>query len=797
MRNILITIGLCTLISIVSAGQTLFKDAELIYANYRKDVVSPDFRSILPILAKYSGRSNRDVSFASLREAYSKNKYISALLNSYKVKIDGEVLKILKQGKLDSARVANLRDLTIEKRKLDSMFSASKSYLTRIRVRGYYAAVKEFVVPGIAQSLDSTGMVIYLKTDSSQLETRLKEVDAKIKTASSELQKALDAQKAAERIVESLKSVVDGKVSIESVSEFRAVLDPTSTIYLTDHLSGSAETTISQIKVSFSGISQSTLIDGASTFIANRIKQEMKAEFFYRFGDLFKGDQVREISKLFPTTVKLWKSIDHYDQSTFINLLRVAFREDLSGLFFQIPAYLEGRNLADPELMFLVVNTVKSIKSIHSGSSPIATIDQLQVDLANNSQSYKVASAIRYLQIISSSLMEDGQGQGVRAWLTSDRFLNMRNNGDQAKIFLGLIYQRILQHNDLNRSQDVSGFFANIETLYSDYPYFLRTVNTFYRITQTVDDLYESLIIRRKTGQSLSNDDFIQYQLASFDFVRFSIERFGTKFQYQTVKGESISYDLVIGSLQKIYRSCLSNDHASTIFHTFNLLNDMMKSDSSYQTIKSGLNTFLKYGSFVAEIAAATSAEDVSKAIDAIALPVGSYGIKRKSKFNVALNAYPGIVGGFEQLRPDGNKFVGNLGFTAPIGFAFSWGVAKKLTEERKARFGGHKKYSLDGSKFFTYTSFTIFATIFDLGAPVLYRLSSSEGFPEEVRFAQFVSPGVSFIYGLRNTSVSIIGGAQITPELRSFTAGERLPVLRYQMGVVMDLPLFNLKTKG
>jgi hypothetical protein len=83
---------------------------------------------------------------------------------------------------------------------------------------------------------------------------------------------------------------------------------------------------------------------------------------------------------------------------------------------------------------------------------------------------------------------------------------------------------------------------------------------------------------------------------------------------------------------------------------------------------------------FVNDMALAKNAEDVEKAIEAFALPTGSYTIKRKAKFNFSINSFPGLLPAIERpwktsVETDatgpGSSF--SLGFTAPVGFSGAW----------------------------------------------------------------------------------------------------------------------------
>jgi len=88
-------------------------------------------------------------------------------------------------------------------------------------------------------------------------------------------------------------------------------------------------------------------------------------------------------------------------------------------------------------------------------------------------------------------------------------------------------------------------------------------------------------------------------------------------------------------------------------------------------------NRLAKYGSFMANVATAKTADEVAKAIEIAALPVGSSRVKRETIFNVAVNAYVGPFIGYERIRGvDSSGKVNSYGITAPIGVSLSKGYS-------------------------------------------------------------------------------------------------------------------------
>ncbi len=198
--------------------------------------------------------------------------------------------------------------------------------------------------------------------------------------------------------------------------------------------------------------------------------------------------------------------------------------------------------------------------------------------------------------------------------------------------------------------------------------------------------------------------------------------------------------------------------------------------------------TIVKYGTFFSSVAEAKNSDDIEMAIENIALPPGSYSIKRKTICNVAINAYAGIDYNFnlftaEEIHP---LYLSNIGFSAPVGISFSWGY--------KDLFGVFQKKKKQGST-------TIFVSLVDLGALVQFRLGNdtASSVPKKVTFNQVLSPGIFYIYGFRKCPFSLELGADIRPQLaQSFETNLNLTTtqVRFTAGILVDIPLLDVYSK-
>lgn len=231
----------------------------------------------------------------------------------------------------------------------------------------------------------------------------------------------------------------------------------------------------------------------------------------------------------------------------------------------------------------------------------------------------------------------------------------------------------------------------------------------------------------------------------------------------------------------------------------------------------------LKYGTFMANIVQSDSAAEIRSAIEAAALPVGSFTIKRESRWNMSLNAYLGGYYGKEKLNNNSSTELSSwsksYGVWVPIGIAASYGL------------GRHKNCG----------SVSLFLSLIDLGAVVSFRLqnpvsmdttfvaddpmttnmdetnsmktTSSINELPEIQLKNIIAPGIYAVYGIPKVPISIGGGVQRGPQLREITTltevtedgtTTEMPetviessAWRWQLFIAVDIPIVNLFSRS
>lgn len=187
---------------------------------------------------------------------------------------------------------------------------------------------------------------------------------------------------------------------------------------------------------------------------------------------------------------------------------------------------------------------------------------------------------------------------------------------------------------------------------------------------------------------------------------------------------------------------------------------------------------FQRYLPFVTEVAAAETSEDVERALEAAAAPVGSYRAKRvEGRSTVSLNAFVGVQGGVEYVRGvawSADSIQG--GVFAPVGVEMAYGVCEGL-------------------------SLGVFLSLLDLGTLVNFRGEVSDAGNTNVEsepaytFAQVFAPGGYLTLGMSESWPLTFGlGASLVPQLRRVsdaTSSRDAAAFRIGAFLAVDLPIF------
>ena len=199
------------------------------------------------------------------------------------------------------------------------------------------------------------------------------------------------------------------------------------------------------------------------------------------------------------------------------------------------------------------------------------------------------------------------------------------------------------------------------------------------------------------------------------------------------------------------------------------------------------ISKFSTYGVLIANVATAQNSDDVKAAIEASVLPVGSSRIKRHSDWSITANAFVGGFYGkaFYKEQIDGiteKRSIDTFGITAPIGVSFNKG--------NLALFNSRSVLGIN-------------LQLIDLGSLVNFYMQEGDGasLPRDtkIQLGDIIAPGGSISYSIGDTPFTLMGGVQYVPTLSRMetisTNNEFKPLTwRVHIGLVIDIPLFNLK---
>lgn len=757
------------------AAQTIFSDAEEINLAFSKE---KDYKRGFVIIANYLNLPAGSTSIGEIKKALENNRYlldvitpiadrseqerierinalqISDLKRMRDPRID-EALRSLEQFKVNPNLLAEQADLIAEGRRI-SKYLDSIQGMNAESLRGKLPSEK--LIDANIKYLDTLK-----EARLSEINRRLKMIDDEKQAAEKRSNEQLAAIK--ETLVKTRQTDQTIRTTISGIDELQSwEIIP----IITDNPNVPSTTNIT-----VGSVSQTSLIDGAATFVANRIKQEVKAKFFDNFKEEIMGAPGLEI--LFPNTVNLWKAFASYDYSDYLNLFQTSFRQDLSELTFHIPKYLRTVNGADKNLeLDFMIALAESYKFMIEGQSLAAAISSFSrnEEVAWNPQ-FKLGA--RYMAIFSSALRRsDATG---RTWIKRGELTEVLKSEQHSNILLGLMYQRILNANREFRANTTvdNTLLVESETAFKYADNFRKRLNSLIDLFENIDRVQQSLQDKRP----LLKEDLLHLYHFADNIIIYAAESFGNEYLAHRDKIKE-----TLKETEALFDATMRSDYSTLVFGVYRLIEPRIKADSSKRSIR----LFLKYGSFMAQISSAKNAEDVTKALDAAALPVGSYGAKRRNPLTLELSTYPGFLVGAEKAKPE-SGYTGTVGFTAPVGLSLSWPTKKKGASSGAKMFDENRSY--------TGNSITCFVTVVDLAAPVLYRLGhgDAEGLPEEVTISQFISPGISIGHSLSPKSpFYLMAGIQYTPKLREFGT-ELESVARFNLTFAMDIPIFNLFT--
>lgn len=592
--------------------------------------------------------------------------------------------------------------------------------------------------------------------------------------------------------------------------------------------------------------------------------QDDLEDVFFKTDDVFKLPKYRPFIEEFPEVILSLKTIQIIAQ-----IDNQRHPADILGDFKNIPEWEEfNERLSDP-----LYNFYAALQISHMFSQSLRYTsfgDTIELKRINENEE-------RYIIQIDTTLAEaikkpDGSYGNLksirefgknRAWISRQQLNYLIQDPVAFKIYLGLLYQQSINENITykTKSEGTKSFHDvladNKESLYLIRDYLVELIE----LSEEVDNILKE--IKEKEGNrtvvGASKDELHRYINTGIDLIEYATD---VSYLFQ----DAVSFepylniarngnDMYLNLTKKEYAPAVNNlttvlelivlesrknkgaiEQANSLLETqitsaktekkntsrfTDERSDLKKKikgledQRSFEELMSKTSKILKYGTFMANIVQSDSAEEVRAAIEAAALPVGSYTIKRYSRWNFSLNAYLGASYGNEKLRqaPDGKEWSRIVGVHAPIGITCSYGLLR-----------GNGK---------TVGSVSAFLTVLDIGAVTQFRLQNPKeealtisgpadttsidvtqttSFDElpEIKLENIFAPGFYLVYGIASLPISVGGGLQYGPALREINIKQKNEVNQeilttninssawsWRVFIAVDIPLINLYTKS
>ncbi|MBV6426901.1 MAG: hypothetical protein KIPDCIKN_01414 [Haliscomenobacter sp.] len=373
-----------------------------------------------------------------------------------------------------------------------------------------------------------------------------------------------------------------------------------------------------------------------------------------------------------------------------------------------------------------------------------------------------VEMSSRLLACLRISPEESAASFGKNRYLAPDAFRELMRSDRTRDLFLGVVQERLQNLSVQSRLSPRS---------------VAAITSKFIEVAHETERLRDSL-------QALQDrkPQFMDY----FPMVRLAMDLLHTLIENPLTEGDTLFKNLrqlpeITGQTLSMFENVQGERYGSAIFNLVELFRLVSQEDQAssarWQKLRSD---FLLYGSFMANVATAQTAEEVKGALLAAALPPGSSRVKREDAFNLAFNGYLGVTGGREALSNSNaiTKEAYTIGLSMPIGVAVSW----KFKSSQSA-------------------SYSLMFSMLDLGAVASFRLGDQDaGLLPELSFENLVAPGAYFLLNVPRSPFSLGFGSQYGPRARKITLTNgletRSSAWRWLLFAGVDVPIFNFATQ-
>ncbi len=538
-----------------------------------------------------------------------------------------------------------------------------------------------------------------------------------------------------------------------------------------------------------------TAIDGLSRFLAKRIKQELTVYTITQIKSLLEGKEtsITYFKTLMPkTTAYLEKLGPSQGAQYFPNEIRQFIAHDLSHILDQKEALeagpLKGLIESQPQLK-IALEGLEIIPMLSKAKYPIDVLkalgnqSYLQAWKKEDVQTKKsqVANSINMVVLLANSLTIIEGGEPRFAGM--DFFNTYFDDDVFYKLFIGFL--RVQNDRDnyqiKYKTGDLASALAEITGKDIDRAQMNSITHSLRHVGEEAELVYtKALEIRRskKAGGGVGADTvytFVNALISTMEHLAQASDVFaglngsdGNGLMYSVLT----DYFVTARKSNEVFYEIQQKNYALALNQLLEWCCEIRANEGACQEASLKLTKLI---SLINDLTLSEDEEDVEKAIEAFAMPQGSYAVKRAAKRDFSINAYPGLLIGLDRSPQAANKNGFAVGFTAPIGLSFS---------------GSDTGYSHG-----------VFLSLIDIGALTRLRLDSANNTTllPEFSFKNIFAPGVYYSLGIKNTPFGLNIGVQYGPELKEIRPdgqSEFYESFRVGLGLVLDVPLFNISSK-
>lgn len=538
------------------------------------------------------------------------------------------------------------------------------------------------------------------------------------------------------------------------------------------------------------GMPGATFLMGLTDFLVKRTKQELSIAFFRDFQKIVKESE--EMKYLFPVTSQVLIKIDEniYQFKAFWEVLRESFLKDLDDLVRNLDDYVQlSSRVKQPVIKEMMSDFFKVIELFYDKTPPAEVIKYLAKDAYLHTLTPAMDSA-KFVPILQSSLeilgvfsasLENKDGNGY--WVSPDSIMRLIKQPLAGALYLGLVYEQSknIKIGDKSFGEHLAGLSGSgnnqkLRNLMSIFKAFLDKAQALERLAQDMRNRQNEQRRNKTTptdaDKELEYDDYFEFTQGICDLIVYAYD-FKKEILGSSTKEDSLvnTYLSIIGDINGLALNIRKKQYTSAMINTLFIIEKLLPKDK----FTCERQVIMKYGTFIATAVQAKTADEVSNAIAAFALPPGGSAIKKYSKFSIALNAYVGLSAGQEILAGVGAKPF--YAVSTPIGVTFNWG-------------------------FKNYGSIGILASVMDIGALTAFRFQDGNNdvndFPD-VKFENVLAPGGYLVYGIPKYPIAIGIGAQLGPNLKTVTNSSlglsTTSGWRWGAFIAVDIPMVSIFT--